>query len=71
MIEVVLVQRNLVDNQDGNSKRYYLLKGKNYNDFINGENFMIDQLIMIEKYMSFTINNKLSFIDSFQFLSSS
>ena len=25
----------------------------------------------LEKYMSFTINNKLSFIDSFQFLSSS
>ena len=24
----------------------------------------------LEKYMSFTINNKLSFIDSFQFLSS-
>ena len=23
----------------------------------------------LEKYMSFTINNKLSFIDSFQFLS--
>ena len=26
---------------------------------------------ILEKYMSFTINNKLSFIDSFQFLSSS
>ena len=26
---------------------------------------------VLEKYMSFTINNKLSFIDSFQFLSSS
>ena len=25
----------------------------------------------LEKYMSFTINNKISFIDSFQFLSSS
>ena len=25
----------------------------------------------LEKYMSFSINNKLSFIDSFQFLSSS
>ena len=25
----------------------------------------------LEKYMSFTINNKLSFTDSFQFLSSS
>ena len=25
----------------------------------------------LKKYMSFTINNKLSFIDSFQFLSSS
>ena len=25
----------------------------------------------LEKYMSFTINNKLSFIESFQFLSSS
>ena len=25
----------------------------------------------LEKYMSFTINNKLSFIDSFQFISSS
>ena len=25
----------------------------------------------LEKYMNFTINNKLSFIDSFQFLSSS
>ena len=25
----------------------------------------------LEKYMTFTINNKLSFIDSFQFLSSS
>ena len=25
----------------------------------------------LEKYMSFTINDKLSFIDSFQFLSSS
>ena len=25
----------------------------------------------LEKYLSFTINNKLSFIDSFQFLSSS
>ena len=25
----------------------------------------------LEKYISFTINNKLSFIDSFQFLSSS
>ena len=24
----------------------------------------------LQKYMSFTINNKLSFIDSFQFLSS-
>ena len=32
---------------------------------------MIDLLILIEKYMSFTINNKLSFIDSFQFISSS
>ena len=27
--------------------------------------------IRLEKYMSFTINNTLSFIDSFQFLSSS
>ena len=26
---------------------------------------------VLEKYMSFSINNKLSFIDSFQFLSSS
>ena len=25
----------------------------------------------LEKYMNFTVNNKLSFIDSFQFLSSS
>ena len=25
----------------------------------------------LEKYMTFTVNNKLSFIDSFQFLSSS
>ena len=45
VIEVVLVQRNLVDNQD--DKRYYLLKGKNYNDFINGKKIMIDQLILI------------------------
>ena len=28
-------------------------------------------LNVLEKYMSFTINNKLSFIDSFLFLSSS
>ena len=26
---------------------------------------------LLKKYISFTINNKLSFIDSFQFLSSS
>ena len=35
-------------------------------------NFKISVILNeLEKYMNFTINNKLSFIDSFQFLSSS
>ena len=35
-------------------------------------NFKISVILNgLEKYMNFTVNNKLSFIDSFQFLSSS